>query len=266
MTRTGRPVIPMGNPTRIIYRSSPPPGVTVADDGYRRSLYLDGDSMQSCMLLDDPEGLAMEYSQAMMCALFFQSEPARVLLVGLGGGSLVKFLLSACPAADIEVAEINPEIVEVARHYFFLPEDQRLRITLAPGEEVISKRVAAGNHYDLLLLDAFDDDGPARALLDEQVLRGCSHLLGPHGVFAMNLWNRPKDNFPAIHATLATVFEERILKLALAENDNNAIVFGFTEPVQSKKLLRLKPVASALARRTGINFVRLLRQLHWQNG
>jgi spermidine synthase len=254
----------MINHTRIIYRSSPPPGIIVADDGYRRSLYLDGDSMQSCMLLNDPEALTMEYSQAMMCVLFFQPGPARVLLVGLGGGSLVKFLLSACPAADIEVAEINPEIIEVARHYFYLPEDQRLRITLAPGEEVISRRVAADNRYDLLLLDAFDDDGPARALLDEQVLRGCRRLLGPHGVFAMNLWNRPKDNFPAIHATLATVFEERTLKLALAENDNNAIVFGFTDPLP-QKLLRLKPVASALARRTGINFVRLLRQLHWQN-
>jgi spermidine synthase len=252
--------------SRVIYRSSPSPGITVADDGYRRSLYLDGDSLQSCMLLNDPAGLAMEYSQAMMCALFFQPEPSRVLLVGLGGGSLVKFLLAACPAAFIEVAEINPEILEVARNFFYLPEEERLRITLAPGEEVIARRRKAGERFDLLLLDAFDDNGPARALLDEQVLRRCRHLLRPHGVFAMNLWNRPRDNFPAIHRTLATVFAGRTLKLALAENDNNAIVFGFAEPVQNNKLLRLKPFASGLARRTGINFVRLLRQLHWQNG
>ena len=255
----------MSDHSRVIYRSSPPPGIIVADDGYRRSLYLDGDSLQSCMLLNDTASLVMEYSQAMMCALFFQPRPARVLLVGLGGGSLVKFLLAACPAATIEVAEINPEIVEVARHYFFLPEDKRLRITLAPGEEVIAERRAKGDHYDLLLLDAFDDNGPARALLDEQVLRRCRRLLGPRGVFAMNLWNRPRDNFPAIHAALATIFEGRTLKLALAENDSNVIVFGFTEPVQSKKLLQLKPAAGALARRTGVNFVRLLRQLHWQN-
>ena len=255
----------MTDHTRIIYRSSPPPGITVADDGYRRSLYLDGDSMQSCMLLNDPAGLVMEYSQAMMCALLFQRTPARVLLVGLGGGSLVKFLLRTCPGAEIEVAEINPEIVEVAQHFFQLPEDSRLRITLAPGEDVVIQRLATGSRYDLLLLDAFDDHGPARALLDEQVLRGCRRLLGPRGVFAMNLWNRPRDNFPALHAALNTVFEGQTLKLALAENDSNAIVFGFTGPVAAKKLLQLKPVASALGRRNGINFVRLLRQLHWQN-
>jgi len=256
----------MTNHSRIIYRSSPPPGITVADDGYRRSLYLDGDSLQSCMLLNDPAVLVMEYSQAMMCALFFQGRPTRVLLIGLGGGSLVKFLLAACPAAVIEVAEINPEVVDVARHYFQLPEDGRLRILLAPGEEVIAQRQAAGDCYDLLLLDAFDDNGPAGALLDEQVLRRCRRLLGPNGVFAVNLWNRPKDNFPATHAALATIFAGKTLKLALSENDSNVIVFGFSEPVQAKKLLQLKPTASALARRTGINFVRLLRQLHWQNG
>lgn len=251
---------------RIIYRSAPPRGITVADDGYRRSLYLDGDSMQSCMLLNDPEMLVMEYSQAMMCALFFQPRPARVLLVGLGGGSLVKFLLAACPEAHIEAVEINPEVVEVARNYFHLPDEQRLLITLAPGEEVIAQRLAAGGSYDLLLLDAFDDNGPARALLADQALRRCRRLLTPHGVFAMNLWNRPRDNFPAVHAELTRIFDGKTLKLALSENDSNAIVFGFTEPVQTKKLMQFKPTAGALARRTGVNFVRLLRQLHWQNG
>lgn len=255
----------MTDHSRVIYRSSPPPGIIVADDGYRRSLYLDGDSLQSCMLLNDPAGLVMEYSQAMMCALFFQPRPARVLLVGLGGGSLVKFLLETSPVVTLEVAEINPEVVEVARNYFFLPEDERLRIILAPGEEVIASRRKAGERYDLVLLDAFDDDGPARALLDELVLRKCRHLLTPSGIFAMNLWNRPKDNFPALLAVLEGIFKEQTLKLALAENDSNAIVFGFNEPLQNTKLLQLKPVANALGRRTGINFVRLLRQMHWQN-
>lgn len=251
---------------RIIYRSTPPPGITVADDGFRRSLYLDGDSLQSCMLLNNPTTLVMEYSQAMMCALLFQPAPARILLVGLGGGSLVKFLLRFCPGASIEVAEINPEIVEVARNFFQVPEDRRLTVTLAPGEEVLARRRAAGRSYDLLLLDAFDDHGPARALLDERVLCGCRDLLAEGGVFAMNLWNRRRDNFPALHTALAAIFEGRTLKLALAENDSNAIVFSFREVVHRNRLLRLKLQATALARRSGINFVHLLRQLHWQNG
>ena len=250
---------------KVIHRGSRDSGITVAEDGCRRNLYLDGDTLQSTMLLTDPNKLDLEYSQAMMCALLFQPAPRKVLLVGLGGGSLVKFLLEFCPETRIDVAEINPEVVKVARQYFLLPESERLLVTLASGEVVVADRLAAGDRYDLLLLDAFDDNGPARALLDEQFLCRCRSLLTRGGIFAMNLWNRPADNFPAIHATLATLFGMGTQKLLLTEANTNAIVFGLTEPVLGKNLMGLKPVARELSHRTGINFVRLLRQLYWQN-
>ncbi|MDW7774049.1 MAG: fused MFS/spermidine synthase [Desulfobulbaceae bacterium] len=250
---------------KVIHRGSRNSGVTVADYGCRRHLYLDGDTLQSSMLLADPNQLDLEYSQAMMCALLFQPEPRNVLLIGLGGGSLVKFLLEFCPEARIDVAEINPEIVAVARQYFLLPEDERLQITPAPGEVVVADRLAAGGRYDLLLLDAFDDSGPARALLDEQFLCRCRALLTPGGIFAMNLWNRPGDNFAAIHTTLAALFGNGTRKLLMTEANTNAVVFGLTQPVPVRNLMKLKPAARELGRRTGINFVRLLRQLYWQN-
>jgi spermidine synthase len=249
---------------RVIYRGPRNSGITVADDGCRRNLYLEGDTLQSTMLLTDPNRLAMEYSHAMMCALLFQPAPEKILLVGLGGGSLVKFLLEFCPAAAIDVAEISPEVIRVARQYFLVPDSKQLLITPAPGEVVAADRLAAGKRYDLVLLDAFDDNGPARALLDEQFLCRCRALLDTGGVFAMNLWNRPVDNFSSIHASLAKLFG-CTLKLLLAEANSNAIVFGFNRPVQAGKLMNLKPAARELGRRTGINFIRLLRQLYWQN-
>lgn len=250
---------------KVIHRGSLNSGITVADDGCRRNLYLDGDTLQSSMLLTDPSKLDLEYSQAMMCALLFQPVPRNVLLVGLGGGSLVKFMLEFCPEAKIEVAEINPEVVKVARQFFLLPKNECLEITLAPGEVVVSNRLAAGDRYDLLLLDAFDDNGPARALLDEQFLCHCKELLATGGVFAMNLWNRPVDNFPAIYTSLEKLFGKGTKKLLMSQANTNAIVFGLNKPVPGKSLMDLKPAARELSQRTGINFVRLLRQLYWQN-
>jgi len=250
---------------KVIHRGSLTSGITVTDDDCRRNLYLDGNTLQSSMLLTDPNKLDLEYSQAMMCALLFQPAPKKVLLVGLGGGSLVKFLLEFCPEARIDVAEISPEVVKVARQYFLLPKNERLLITIGAGEMVVADRLAEGVHYDLLLLDAFDDNGPARALLDEQFLCRCQALLAKNGVFAMNLWNRPVDNFPDIHATLTTLFGKGTQKLLMSQANTNAIVFGLTIPVQGRNLMELKPDARKLSRRTGINFVRLLRQLYWQN-
>lgn len=250
---------------RVIYRGPRDSGITVAEDDSLRNLYLDGDVLQSSMQLADPNTLHLEYSQAMMCALLFQPVPRKVLLVGLGGGSLAKFLLECCPGAEIEVAEINPEVVMVARQYFLLPESENLRITTAPGEEVAADRLAAGSLYDLLFVDAFDDHGPARALLKGDFLRRCRALLAPSGVFAMNFWNRPIDNFPAILDKMLELFDRRIRQLLLANANSNAIVFGFNEPLRVKNLMKLKQVSRELGQRTGINFMRWLRQIYWQN-
>ena len=250
---------------RVIYRGSRRSGIIVADDDTRRSLYLDGGILQSCMLLDDPSRLYLEYSQAMMCALLFQPAPANMLLVGLGGGSLVKFLLEFFPAARIDVAEINPEVVRVARDYFLLPEEGRLRIMTAPGEEIVAERLAAGARYELIIVDAFDDHGPARALLGEGFLRCCRTLLAGNGVFTMNLWNRPADDFPAHRAALAKLFGRQVLTLLLGNANSNAIVFGFHEPPPAGSLMKLKPAAREMSRRTGVDFVRWLRQLYWQS-
>lgn len=250
---------------RVIYRGSRASGITVAEDGERRNLYLDDGVLQSCMLLADPNGLYLEYSQAMMCALLFRPEPAAVLLVGLGGGSLVKFLLEYCPAARIDVAEINPDVVRVAREFFLLPEDGRLQIRAAPGEVVVAERLAADDRYDLILVDAFDDHGPARSLLGGNFLGRCRKLLAANGVFAMNLWNRPADNYPAHRATLAKLFGQRLHTLVLANAYSNAIVFGFAGPPPTGKLMELKSAARELGRRTGVNFPHWLRELYWQS-
>jgi len=240
--------------------------LVVADDGPKRSLYLDGDTLQSCMYLHQPHALVMDYSHAMMCALLFNDSPARVLLIGLGGASLVKFLLHVCPQVAIEVAEINPAVIAVARDYFYLPENcGQVEIFEAKGEELLQKRLQEGKAYDLVLLDAFDDQGPARALLQPEVLRDCRALLRPGGIFAMNLWNRPQDGFDYLYGVIAACFDGGTLKLRLAEAYRNAIAFGFHHPVRSRELQMLKPPAQKLGKRTGINFSKFLRTLYWQN-
>ena len=95
--------------------------LTVAESGGKRTLYFGGDTVQSSMYLHQPTTLAMEYSQAMMSILLFNRHPSRVLLFGLGGGSLVKFFLDVCPNTEIDVVEISSKVIETAREYFYLP-------------------------------------------------------------------------------------------------------------------------------------------------
>lgn len=249
----------------IIFKGSRASGITVAEDNTRRNLYMDGRILQSSMLRDNPNGLHLDYSQAMMCSLLFQPAPEKVLLVGLGGGSLVKFLMEFYPDVQIDVAEINAEVIKVARQFFLLPDDDRLLVINAPGEVVATERFVAGESYDIIIVDAFDDNGPARALFEDDFIRTCRSLIAKGGIFAMNLWNRPIDNFPAVFADLKAQFDQQMYKLLLAGANRNGIVFGFNDPLPVDNLMELKPVSQKLSRRTGVNFIKWLREIHWQN-
>src|SRR5688572_29228633 len=94
-----------------------------------RSLHIGSDTIQSSMRLARPNDLELAYTRSMMAFLLFHDQPQRVLLVGLGGGSLVKFIYHRMPWANVEVVEVNPQVVMVARQNFQVPpDDGRLRV------------------------------------------------------------------------------------------------------------------------------------------
>src|SRR5258708_38074937 len=73
----------------------------IVDSGVRRYLHFDLDTVQSAMRLDDPEKLSLRYTRKMMAFLLFNRAPARILLLGLGGGSLAKFCYRRLPRAAL---------------------------------------------------------------------------------------------------------------------------------------------------------------------
>src|SRR5688572_21378692 len=94
-----------------------------------RSLHIASDTIQSSMRIARPTDLELAYTRSMMGFLLFHPRPRRMLLVGLGGGSLAKFIYHRMPEAVSEVLEINPDVVSIARRYFQVPaSDERFTI------------------------------------------------------------------------------------------------------------------------------------------
>ena len=83
-----------------------------------RTLHIGSDTVQSAMRIARPNDLEVVYTRSMMAFLLFAPPPRRVLMVGLGGGSLAKFIYHRLPDAVTEVLEINPQVVAVARRLF----------------------------------------------------------------------------------------------------------------------------------------------------
>lgn len=152
-----------------------------------RALYFMSRFIQSRMDPMDPLRLVLPYSRHMMASLLFLEETAapNVLMIGLGGGSLAKFLLHYFPKARLDVVEVDEGMEALARTFFALPDDSRLRIHVADGWDFLQKD--SGETYDLILVDAFDRDGMARTVYVRQFFQAARKLTTSSGLVAVNL-------------------------------------------------------------------------------
>jgi spermidine synthase len=141
-------------------------------------------NQQSSMGLDDPYDTDIEYIAYLHIALAIQPAIDRALIIGLGGGSLAKQLWRDHSDMRIDAIELDPEIVDVAYELFGLPDDDRIRVIIGEGRECLE---TTNELYDLIVIDAYDDDHIPPHLLTEQFLLACRDHLAPDGVIAYNL-------------------------------------------------------------------------------
>jgi hypothetical protein len=87
----------------------------LVEDGERRALVFNIEgSVQSEMRLDDPAALVNEYTRKMMAFLLFCPNPRHVVMIGLGGGSLVKFCRRHLPGTLLTIVEIDATVIGCA--------------------------------------------------------------------------------------------------------------------------------------------------------
>jgi spermidine synthase len=191
-----------------------------------RSLHIGSDTIQSSMRLAHPNDLELAYTRSMMAFLLFNGPPRRVLMVGLGGGSLAKFIYHRLPETVTEVLEINPQVVAVARRLFELPgADARLVVRVCDAAEFIA---AEGTGYDAILVDGYDGESQVLELASTAFYGACRRRLERGGVLVVNLWGSDR-RFDEYLGRIEAAFPASTLCLP-AEKPGNVIVFGFRDP------------------------------------
>ncbi|SFI04237.1 spermidine synthase [Collimonas sp. OK307] len=185
----------------LLHQSGGKPFVFDNDD--MRTLHFDEKYIQSAMSISAPDKLLLSYTRAMMGFLLFQSEPKHILMVGLGGGSLVKYCYRYLPSTRITVLELNAEVIALRDEFMIPADDLRLQIIHADAAAYMQARQE--NIADVIMLDGFSADGAAPELSTSDFYAACLRSLAPQGVLVSNLWDHPTSLAPAIvHATLDT--------------------------------------------------------------
>ena len=226
-----------------------------------RSLHIVSDTIQSSMRIARPYDLELAYTRSMMGFLLFAPAPRRVLLVGLGGGSLAKFIYHRMPEAASEVVEVNPDVVAVARRWFQVPAgDARFMIRVCDGAEFIAR---PGPAYDAILVDGYDGRSQVEALSTRDFYEACRRRLDARGALVVNLWGSDRkfnDTLERIEAS----FPAGTLCLP-AEKPGNIIAFGFRDPLGILRWDELEARARDLEAHYGLEFGRFVRGLRTMN-
>lgn len=178
-------------------------------------------AVQSIMSVLNPHALELEYTRLMMGFLLFDSDPRRMLMIGLGGGSLPKFCHRYLPNASIDVVEIDPEVIALRDAFHVPPDDARFRVIAADGRQYLQMDPEP---VDVLLVDAYDGRGMPAALCEQTFFEDCDAALLPDGILVVNL-HLESASYPICLAHLREVFGTSLFEV-IDDDMTNSIVFA----------------------------------------
>lgn len=234
--------------SNVLYQNRTPEGaviVTQDGNGLRTLLFEPGGARQSVVKPGDPDHLELPYAKAALVALALSERRERMLIVGLGGGTLPMFLRAHYPAAQIDVVDINPEVVKVAKAYFGFREDGRLRAHVGDGRRFIE--AARPGAYDLIFLDAYGADSVPAHLTTREFLQAVRRALDPRGVVMGNVWGRGSNAlYDAMVRTYQDAFDDLYIVSVLGDVNNILLALPRRETLSQAELAeRARRVSSA---------------------
>jgi spermidine synthase len=237
--------------------------IQVVDRGSQRALLFvddqgNADVTQTLIDRNAPERLQHAYARAMMAGLVYPPETKSVLLVGLGGGAFVHFMNRYFPELRLDVVELDPAVVKVARDYFGTKESARTRIFVADGRDFLQR---ATERYDLILLDAHlhpgsatDKTGHPLSLQTQVFYKSLYERLAPGGVALFNLIARGEER--AYIASICRAFAGT--ELLWTPGRGNVIVIAAPNRLPSDRTLQERAAVLDRGGSYGFSFVSLI--------
>lgn len=242
---------------RLLYQKPGAAGLLqVRQQASQCSLYID-DIEQSRIDTQRHDTLVLPVQRALLACLMFVPGPRKVLLGGLGGGALARFIHRIEPEVMGDAVEIDPQIAALCRRYFDFPA-RNWQI------HVGDIRHWQGRDADLAIIDIAEADATPSWLLSEGCLQGLQQGLSPHGVLVLDLLVDSVQQLSAVLQRLRQQFQRRTLCLTVPGH-KNIIVMAFNDVPLHIGLPALRSRCAQLAAHWHIDFDALLSRLQQDN-
>jgi len=218
---------------RSLYRN-----IIVDEKGNQRCLKFNTKSSktnQSCIFKDNPDKLVFNYTKLVFSSLLMIDNPKKILIIGLGGGTLSNTIHQIYPDAYIDNVEIDPAVTSVAREYFGFFENDKITSATQDGRIFIKRAQLKKQKYDWIILDAFNGDYIPEHLLTKEFFEETQSILSDKGVISANTFSISKL-YNHESATYFDVFGD-FINVSNKRNSNRIILAGYAEE-PSKELIQ----------------------------
>jgi spermidine synthase len=196
--------------------------VTQDVDGIRTLRFGKQGTRQSVVKVGDLDYLGLPYARSAMIGLAFTEQLNRILVLGVGAGNIPMFLRKHYSNTQIDVIDIDPQIIALAKQYFNLLEDDLLQAHAQDGRAFIEN---VQKPYDLIFLDAYTAAGIPKHLATQEFLLSLKKALKPSGAIIANMWSNPKVNplYRSMLRTYQEVFHE-VYTLRVPKAGNKIVI------------------------------------------
>jgi len=192
---------------------------------------------ESVANLEDPDDLPLPYAQTMTASsLLYPAEIKRILMIGLGGGSIPVYFGRAMPDVHIDTVELDQRVIDVAKEYFGLRETPRIRYVAADGRVFLNR---SKEQYDLILLDAYRGGYVPFHLLTREFYALVKSRLAPGGAVASNV----HDGTKLYHSTVKTMAEVFPALDLYPSGSGEVIAVGSADPKFNRDVLAARAAA-----------------------
>ena len=173
-------------------------GVTYMTFGYQDQQYV-----ESAFDPEQPDELVVAYTRHMPLGLLYNDKVESAAFVGLGGGRTARYLAETFDTLSVSVAEIDADVVRLAKSYFQFEESDRLSAEVRDGRIFLYRSRAK---YDYVFLDAYRGPFVPFHLTTREFYQLCKRRLNEGGVVVQNV--EPSTLLlDSTYATLDAVFD-----------------------------------------------------------
>ncbi|KAF4349598.1 hypothetical protein F8388_003782 [Cannabis sativa] len=179
---------------------------------------------------------------------------AKAVIIGLGAGLLPMFLHGCMPFLHVEVVELDPVVLDLAKGYFGFTEEEHLQVHIADGiqfirdsnvvsnsgnDDAASNGICTTSHgkggvnntkVDIIIIDVDSADSssgmtcPAADFVEDSFLQTVKKNLSENGLFVINLVARSQTIKDQVISRMKEVFNH--LFCLKGEEDVNEVIFG----------------------------------------